>query len=52
MRVAFQNQGGAIYSTGSMNIMGGSLFLGNVASSSGDGGSGGAIYNGDEGSLS
>lgn len=47
-----QSQGGAIISFGSLNLMGGSLFEGNVAASSGDGGSGGGIYNGGQGSLS
>lgn len=44
--------GGAIFSTGSMNLMGGSLFLRNIASSNEDGGDGGGIFNGEGGSLS
>ena len=47
-----QNKGGAIINLGTLNLMGGSLFEGNVAASSGDGGSGGGIYNGGEGCLS
>lgn len=49
--VALQSRGGAIANFGSLNILGGSLFLGNYADSSGDGGLGGGIYNGDDGSV-
>lgn len=47
-----QNKGGAIINLGTLDLFGGSLFEGNVAASSGDGGSGGGIYNGGEGCLS
>lgn len=47
-----QKKGGAIVNFGSLNLTSGSLFQGNVAaSSSGDGGFGGGIYNGGDGSL-
>lgn len=47
-----QNKGGAIYNLGTLNLLGGSLFEGNVAAGSGEGGSGGGIYNGGEGTVS
>lgn len=45
-----QSRGGGLYNGGGVaDFYGGSLFDGNSADSSSDGGSGGAIYNGDEG---
>lgn len=52
IRTALQFRGGAICSYGSLNLMGGSFFHDNYASGFGDGGSGGAIYNGEYAFLS
>ena len=49
---ASQFRGGAIFNHGSLNLMGGSLFQNNYASDSGDGGSGGGIYNAEYALLS
>ncbi|CAM9605939.1 unnamed protein product [Hapterophycus canaliculatus] len=47
---AYDLRGGGLYNGGGVvDFNGGSLFDGNGASGSGDGGQGGAIYNGDEG---
>lgn len=47
-----QLEGGALHNEGGvMDFNAGSLFEGNVANGSGDGGRGGAIYNGDGGVI-
>lgn len=46
-----QSTGGAIHNVGELNLLGGSLFLSNYASSSGDGGLGGGIFNSDDGAV-
>eukprot|EP00752_Nemacystus_decipiens_P009969 g8891.t1 len=48
---ASELQGGAIYNEGVMDFNDGSLFEGNVATGSGDGGRGGAIYNANGGVI-
>ncbi|CAM9270131.1 unnamed protein product, partial [Laminaria digitata] len=49
---AYDFRGGAICNYGTLNLMGGSLFHDNYASGSGDAGSGGGIYNGEDAYLS
>lgn len=44
-----QSRGGAIVNYGSLDLLGGSLFLTNFADSAGDGGTGGGIHNGEGG---
>ena len=46
-----QLQGGAIYNEGVMDFNAGSVFEGNVAVGSGDGGRGGAIFNANGGVI-